>query len=138
MTAKEELSQYKYAKERVDETLEEYQRYKERAEKMTAIISDMPRGGNGSNKVEDNAVIMADLSKQYEERWLQAECEKLNIELKIDQVKEPYRKLLMKRYIQDLNFEKIADEMGYSYVRITHLHGEALLEYEKLTTHDKT
>ena len=138
MTAKEELSQYKYARERVDETLEEYQRYKERAEKMTAIISDMPRGGNSSNKVEDNAVIMADLSKQYEERWVQAEREKLSIELKIDQVKEPYRKLLKKRYIQDLNFEKIADEMGYSYVRITHLHGEALLEYEKLTTRDKT
>lgn len=138
MTAKEELSQYKYARERVDETLEEYQRYKERAEKMTSIISDMPRGGKNSNKVEDNAVIMADLSKQYEERWILAEREKLSIELKIDQVKEPYRKLLKKRYIQDLNFEKIADEMGYSYVRITHLHGEALLEYEKLTTHDKT
>ena len=138
MTAKEELSQYKYARERVDETLEEYQQYKERAEKMTSIISDMPRGSNSSNKVEDNAVIMADLSKQYEERWILAEREKLSIELKIDQVKEPYRKLLKKRYIQDLNFEKIADEMGYSYVRITHLHGEALLEYEKLTTHDKT
>ena len=138
MTAKEELSQYKYARERVDETLEEYQRYKERAEKMTSIISDMPRGGKSSNKVEDNAVIMADLSKQYEERWIQAEREKLSIELKIDQIKEPYRKLLKKRYIQDLSFEKIADEMNYSYARITHLHGEALLEYEKLTTHDKT
>ena len=138
MTAKEELNQYKYARERVDETLEEYQRYKERAEKMTAIISDMPRGGVSSNKVEDNAVIMADLSKQYEERWIQAELEKLRIELKLDQVKEPYRKLLKKRYIQDLNFEKIADEMGYSYVRITHLHGEALIEYEKSTSHDKT
>ena len=44
MTAKEELSRYECAKERVEETLEEYEKYKERAEKMTAIMSDMPKG----------------------------------------------------------------------------------------------
>lgn len=138
MTAKEELSQYKYARKKVEETLEEYERYKTRAEKVTSIISDMPRGTSNSNKVEDNAVMMADISRKYEKRWFEAEQEKLRIEENIDRVKEPHRTLLHKRYIEELNFEKIADVMGYSYVRITHLHGEALLEYEKLTTRDKT
>ena len=138
MTAKEELLQYKYAREKVEETLEEYQKYKTRAEKMTSIISDMPRGTSNSNKVADNAIKMADLSVEYEKRWLEAENKKLEIEKNIDLVEEPYRSLLHKRYVQGLNFEKIADEMGYSYVRITHLHGEALIEYDKLTTHDKT
>ena len=138
MTVKEELLQYKYAREKVDETLEEYQKYKDRAEKMTSIISDMPRGTSSSDKVADNAVKMADLSAEYEKRWLEAENKKLEIEKNIDLVEEPYRTLLHKRYVQGLNFEKIADEMSYSYVRITHLHGEALIEYDKLTTHDKT
>lgn len=138
MTAKEELLQYKYAREKVEETLEEYQKYKTRAEKMTSIISDMPRGTSNSDKVADNAIKMADLSVEYEKRWLEAENKKLEIEKNIDLVEEPYRSLLHKRYVQGLNFEKIADEMGYSYVRITHLHGEALIEYDKLTTHDKT
>ena len=138
MTAKEELSKYRYARLKVEEALEEYERYKTRAEKVTSIISDMPRGTSNSNKVEDNAVMMADISRMYEKRWFEAEKEKLRIEEKIDQVKEPHRTLLHKRYIEELNFEKIADEMGYSYVRITHLHGEALLEYEKLTSRDKT
>lgn len=131
MTAKEELLQYKYAREKVEETLEEYQKYKTRAEKMTSIISDMPRGTSNSDKVADNAIKMADLSTEYEKRWLEAENKKLEIEKNIDLVEEPYRTLLHKRYVQELNFEKIADEMRYSYVRITHLHGEALLEYEK-------
>lgn len=138
MTAKEELNQYKYARKKVDETLEEYQKYKDRAEKMTSIISDMPRGTNNGDKVADNATIMADLSKEYERRWVEAEKEKLRIEQNIDNVEEPYRTILHKRYIEELNFEKIADDMGYSYVRITHLHGEALLGYEKMTTQDKT
>ena len=138
MTAKEELLQYKYAREKVEETLEEYQKYKTRAEKMTSIISDMPRGTSNSDKVADNAIKMADLSVEYEKRWREAENKKLEIEKNIDLIEEPYRTLLHKRYVQGLNFEKIADEMGYSYVRITHLHGEALIEYDKLTTHDKT
>ena len=79
MTAKEELLQYKYAREKVEETLEEYQKYKDRAEKMTSIISNMPRGTSSSDKVADNAVKMADLSAEYEKRWLEAENKKLDI-----------------------------------------------------------
>lgn len=139
MTAKEELMQYKYARKKVDETLEEYQKYKDRATKMTAIMSDNPQRSNlNSDKVGDNAIKMADISREYEERWLRAENKKLEVERKIEELSEPYRTLLHKRYIEELNFEKIADDMGYSYVRITHLHGEALLEYGKMTTHDKT
>ena len=81
---------------------------------------------------------MADLSKEYEERWIAAEKERLELTDKINMVKEPYRTLLYKRYIEKLKFEKIADDMGYSYVRITHMHGKALEEFLKLTTDDKT
>lgn len=132
MTAKEELRQYKYLKDKVQETLDEYERYKTRAEKMTSIISDMPRGGKSSDKVADNAVAMADLSRQYEELWIRAEQGKFKIERKIYVVSEPHQTLLRKRYLQDMNFEKIADEMGYTYNTITHMHGEALEEYKKI------
>lgn len=129
MTAKEELLQYKYAREKVEETLEEYQKYKTRAEKMTSIISDMPRGTSNSDKVANNAVKMADIARQYEERWILAEQEKLKIEEKIDRVEEPYRTLLHRRYIEELNFERIADKMGYTYSAITKMHGKALFLY---------
>lgn len=132
MTAKEELSQYRYARKKVDEALEEYEKYKIRAEKVTTIISGMPRGTSNSNKVEDNAVKMADISREYEKRWFLAEKEKLRIEKNIDKVEEPYRTILHKRYIEESNFEKIADEMGYTYNSITHMHGDALKLYKKV------
>lgn len=132
MTAKEELLQYKYAREKVEETLEEYQKYKDRAEKMTSIISDMPRGTSSSDKVADNAVKMADLSAEYEKRWLEAENKKLEIEKNIDLVEEPYRILLHKRYVEGKTLEEISTLMNYSFDRVRHMHGEALLKYEKL------
>ena len=133
MTAKEELMQYKYARKKVDETLEEYQKYKDRATKMTAIMSDNPQRSNlNSDKVGDNAIKMADISREYEERWLRAEKERLRIEQNIDRVEEPYRTILHMRYIEELNFEKIADCMGYTYNSITHMHGDALKQYKKI------
>lgn len=132
MTAKEELLQYKYAREKVEETLEEYQKYKDRAEKMTSIISDVPRGTSSSDKVADNAVEMADLSAEYEKRWLEAENKKLEIEKNIDLVEEPYRILLHKRYVEGKTLEEISTLMNYSFDRVRHMHGEALLKYEKL------
>ena len=129
MTAKEELSQYKYARDKVEETLEEYEKYKTRAEKVTSIISDMPRGGQSSDKVADNAIIMADLNRQYEERWLQAEREKLKVEQNIDSIEEPYQTLLRKRYVEGLSFEEVAEKMNYTYSAITKMHGKALYLY---------
>ena len=50
MTVKDELNQYRFKCKRVEETLEEYLRYKTRAEKMTAVLSDVP---SRTNKTSD-------------------------------------------------------------------------------------
>ena len=131
MTAKEELLQYKYAREKVEETLEEYQKYKDRAEKMTSIISDMPRGTSSSDKVADNAVKMADLSAEYEKRWLEAENKKLEIEKNIDLVEEPYRTILYMKYVQEKKLEEIAYKLNANYTYICEQHGIALKKYEE-------
>ena len=131
MTAKEELLQYKYAREKVNETLEEYQKYKDRAEKMTSIISDMPRRTSSSDKVADNAVKMADLSAEYEKRWLEAENKKLEIEKNIDLVEEPYRIILYMKYVQGKKLEEIAYKLNANYTYICEQHGIALKKYEE-------
>ena len=138
MTAKEELNQYKYARKKVDETLEEYQKYKDRAEKMTSIISDMPRGTNNGDKVADNATIMADLSKEYERRWVEAEKEKLRIEQNIDNVEEPYRTILHMKYIEEKSLEEISCKLKCNYTYACEQHGEALKKYEENRTFPNT
>ena len=132
MTAKEELSQYKYARDKVEETLEEYEKYQTRATKMTSIISDMPRNSQRSDKIADNASIMADLSRQYEERWRNAEKERLRIEEKIDMVKEPYRTILHLRWVEGKTLEEISCKLNCNYTYACEIHGYALKEYEKI------
>ena len=115
----------------MDETLEEYQKYKDRAEKMTSIISDMPRGKRSFDKVADNAVKMADLSAEYEKRWLEAENKKLEIEKNIDLVEEPYRTILYMKYVQEKKLEEIAYKLNANYTYICEQHGIALKKYEE-------
>ena len=132
MTAKEELNQYKYAREKVEETLSEYQKYKDRAEKMTSIISDMPRGTSNYDKVSDNVIKMADLSAEYERRWIEAENRKLEIEKKIDSVDEPYRTILHMKYVEEKTLEEISCKMKCNYTYACEQHGRALKKYEEI------
>ena len=44
---------------------------------------------------------------------------------------ETYYEILFARYIEKKTFEKIADEMGYSFRNTTRLHGKALIEFER-------
>ena len=123
MTTKEELSQYKYKAARVQEALEEYENYLTRATKMTAIMSQCASHTNSiGDKVGANAAAMADLDKEYQNRWIEAERERIKLVDKINAVDEPYRKLLIERYIHEKTFEQIAVEMAYSYDSAVHLH----------------
>lgn len=44
---------------------------------------------------------------------------------------EEYYNVLFAKYIEKKTFEKIADEMHYSFRHITRIHGRALIEFEK-------
>lgn len=44
---------------------------------------------------------------------------------------EDYYQVLFARYIEKKTFEKIADEMSYSFRNTTRIHGRALQEFEK-------
>ena len=51
----------------------------------------------------------------------------------IDQMDdETHYEILFSRYVERKTFEKIADEMSYSWTQIIRLHGIALKEFEKL------
>ena len=43
-----------------------------------------------------------------------------------------HRKILHSRYVLDKTWEQIADEIGYTYQWTCHLHGVALLEFERI------
>lgn len=130
--AKDELNQVWYKMSKVNETLQEYEKYKERAEKMTAVMSETTsRSNKPSDKVGDNATIMADLSVQYLQRYKEAELERDKIIIELNKVVEPYRTILFKRYVQRHDLKEIADELFYSYDSIAKKHRIALKLYER-------
>lgn len=134
MTAKEELMEYIYEQQRVGDTLEHYEKLRSRAEKVTAITSDMPKGVN--KEIQDSmaecVVEMADISNEYAKNLVRAERARENVERKIEKVKQPYKNILYFRYVCGYSFEKIATKMGYDFKYICNLHGVALREFEKV------
>ena len=123
MTIKDELKQYRFKVKKVEQALEEYEKFKARAEKITAIVSDNPSRSNlVSDKVGINGSIMADLELEYQKAWQDAEIERLALIGKIKRIDEPYRTILYLRYVQNRNFEYISAEIGYSYKQVLRLH----------------
>lgn len=132
MTTKEILNQYRFKIKKAEEAKDEFDKFMTRATKVTATLSEATSRSNvPSDKVGDNAVIIADLKNEWEKRWLDAERERLTTVDMINKISEPYRTILMERYVHQKNFEEISVQLKYSYAWTTHLHGEALQEFEK-------
>lgn len=51
---------------------------------------------------------------------------------------ETLKELLFMRYVEGMKLEQIATKMNYSFSRVRHLHGIALLEFEKKRKHAKS
>lgn len=123
MSAKEELLSYRFKIKKADDTLEEYEKFKTRAEKMNSVISSVSSRTNiASDKVGSNAIKMAELSKLYQKEWQEAEDERFLLIGKIQHLEEPFRTILFMRYIQEKSFEAISEAIKYSYSRTIHLH----------------
>lgn len=133
MTAKEYLRQLARSNSRIDALIERQRRYRELAERRTAVYRDTPGGGRRcSSSVEEYAVKIIDLEREIDRRIDEYVDLTREIETAIDKVGDDrYRDILRYRYINGWRWEKIAQEMHYDRRQITRLHGLALLEIEK-------
>lgn len=127
MTAKEFLSQARDIDNRIDRKIEERERLlaKLTAGRMTQLTG-MPRGGNSDWTDALARYIQLDDEIKAE---IMALCKtKREVNEAIDNVEDArHRQLLELRYRNYLNWEQIADTMGYDVRHIYRLHGEALL-----------
>jgi DNA-directed RNA polymerase specialized sigma24 family protein len=107
--------------------LEEKERWRTRAEKMTSTWSDMPKGSDGEDQRELAICKMLDCERVV--TGMIDDLVDLGREIKeiISQVDdEILRELLMHRYIEGKKFEEIAVGMNYSWRQIHRLHTRAL------------
>ena len=131
--AKELLRQYQLKMAKVDEIEDECDKFMTRATKMTAsfnassIISTTT-----SDKVSTNAVKIADLKKEWQELLIDAEQEKIKLYKMLMKIDEPFRKILVERYIHRKDFEEIANDLKYSYSWTIHNHKIAIEKFDEI------
>lgn len=127
----EYLKQYKYLNQHIEALLEEKERWKSKAEKVTSTITGMPHGSDGENPRELAICRMID-------------CENVatgmiddfvdlgnNIKEAIENVDDiVLRLVLIHRYIEGKKFEEIAYSMNISWRHIHRLHRKALDKIE--------
>lgn len=82
---------------------------------------------------------LLDLEREIAAKVEAAERIRSRIIDEIESLQNPlYVTILIKRYVEGLNFEKIADQMRYSYMYVIHLHGEALQDFAQMKGGEKT
>ena len=136
MKAKEYLSQALWLNQRIDNKLEQLERLKAMAMRVTANLTQekVSGGYNKRSPMENTIVKIMDL-----EREVNDEIDKL-INLKqeiletISLVDDPMAQLLLEmRYINRRTWGEIAEELGYSDRGIHKIHGRALKEIDEIT-----
>lgn len=139
MTAKEYLRQYYDLTKEIEILDAEIADLTAEIETTNKTLDGMPKGSNIADKTGSMAVKLADLSAEVQgmrDKALEERKKVLDVVLSIS--KEPYARLLYNRYITFKRFEQIAVDMGYSYSRTIHLHGEALMLVQEKLAHDST
>lgn len=134
MRAKKYLSQARWLDKMIDSKIIYQERLRTLAEKTTVVVSrEKVSGGSVGNSREDVMVKLVDLSHE-----INADIDKL-IDLQkeivgmIEQVDGGCLKLiLISRYVNSIEWDEIALEMGYEKSWVMRLHGKALTQIDRL------
>jgi hypothetical protein len=133
MDTKTYLQQISRLDRMINNKLSEIQQFRELARSVSAVKNeervktspDFDKMGSTYCKIEKMEKELDDLIDTYVDK-------KNLIVSQIDGIdNETYYHILFARYVEKKTFEKIADEMTYSFRNTTRLHGRALQEFEK-------
>lgn len=128
---REDLKDYKYNQKWIKDRLEYIEEYKTSIEKITSVISDMPKG---SKQVQDSmaekVAELIDMVNELLEEVLEENKKQKKITEQLKLVEQPYRLILDKMYIQGKSLVVVASEMKYDYKYICKQHGVALNKFE--------
>lgn len=129
---RQDLKNYKYNQIWIKDQTEYIETQKETINRLNSILSDMPKG---SRKVNDNeAEKLGNLMDKFNELMnviIKEKENQKNIVEKINGIEFPYRNILFKVYIQGKSLVTVASEMNYSYERMKHMNGIALLKFDE-------
>ena len=128
MTAKEYLSQAMYIDQRINSKLEQIMTLRDSATRVTATLSDMPRGDSSNpQRMESTIVKIIDLENEINRDIDQLVDLKAEARKVIAQLESPEQQLVLElRYLCYKSWVDIAEYLGFCESNVYKIHGEAL------------
>ena len=124
---KEFLQQYRLAEMEEQRLEHEIERWRSRAERMTAGYSKAPAGGADGRSLENTMEHIDDLTRQLSDQRDRLVTVRRELGLAIDSVPDArLQELLRLRYIEGMTWERIAVKLDKTYQWVCKLHGDAL------------
>lgn len=133
MSAKEELRQILVDNAKINYKMEELERLKSMATKVTAAMGDEVVSRSRSPYTMENVVDKIIHAQDELNRMIDEFIDKKNyFSAIIDSLDNPaHIRILTGRYYDGKTLEKLSNEMCYSYRHICNIHGDALQAVEK-------
>ena len=124
------LKQYKNLDKYINHLIEDAERLRTRAEKITPTLTGLPQGGDGENQRELAICKLVDLNNEIDEKINLYVDLGREIRGNIDSVPDVIlRTILLLKYIEGLTWEQIAVDLQYSWRNVHYLHSRALKEF---------
>lgn len=134
MTTKDYLNQISRLNRMINNKLVEIQQLKEMSCSISAITNgERVQTSLSPDKIGSNIAKIDEMERNIDSMIDEYVDKKNLIISQIDSIEnETYYNILFAKYVERKTFEKIADEMTYSWRQIIRLHGRALQEFERL------
>ena len=134
MTAKEYLKLYRDAVRAVDILQEEYDKQIEQIDSIRSALGGdgLPRSGEVSKRVENQAVKLAEKAEQLLEAQSEALAIRQEIFRTVRKVQGEPGDVLRERYINLQHWSDIAETLGYTERQCYNLHNKGLTVIEGL------
>lgn len=129
---REDLKIYKYNQIWIKDQTEYIETQKETINRLNSVLSDMPKGSRQVYDNEaDNLAKLMDMFNELMQKIIKEKELQNKIVEQVNKIEFPYRNILYKVYIQGKSLVTVASEMNYSYERMKHMNGIALLKFDE-------
>lgn len=123
------LSRYRRLNQRIDRLLEEQSRWREKAMRITPVLSPVPGGGGSGSPIERPMDKVLEIDVEINREIDELQIVRQEIRAALNQLEDENLKLLMEyRYIDGLTWEQIAVKMNYCWRQVCRKHGQALTQ----------
>lgn len=134
---REDLKNYRYNQIWIKDQIEYIEAQKETINRLTSILSDMPKG---SRQVYDTeAEKLSKLEDSFRELMniiLEEEKKQKRIVEEVNDMEYPFKNILFKAYIQGKSLVTVASEMNYNYEYMKRMNGIALNKFDEIIKQD--